>query len=101
VPARTRRSSGGLQLTRWQVERGVHWAVDDARLKTGVSVAKRDGGGHDTTVVASSGGVCDQVLAGAQLGSAWRVAQLACQPLSHPTFLATLTPPRKCVLMQA
>jgi hypothetical protein len=84
---------GGLQLTRWKVERSVHWAVDDTRLEAGVRVAERDCGVHNTKVVASSGGVCDQVSAGAQLGSAWWSAQLACKPFAYPAFLATLTPP--------
>jgi hypothetical protein len=89
---------GGLQLTRWKVERSVHRAVDDARLKTGVRVAERYCGAHDTTGVASSDGVCDQVPGGAQLGSAWRFAQLACRSLGQPTFLVTLAPPPPAAL---
>ena len=50
APARTLRSSGGPQLTRWQVERSVHRAVDDAGLEAGVLVAKRDCGSHDTVL---------------------------------------------------
>jgi hypothetical protein len=93
VPARTWRSSGGLQLTRWKVERSVHWPVNNTRLKTGVRIAKRDCGVHETNVVASSGGVCNQVPAGAQLGSACWSAQLTCKPFAYPAFLVTLTPP--------
>jgi len=81
------------QLTGCLVERSVHRAVGDAHLQTGIRVAKRDCGGHDTIAASSSGGVCDQVSAGAQLGSAWRFAHLACKPVGHPPFLATLTPP--------
>jgi hypothetical protein len=40
------------QLTRWEVERIVHWAVDPERLEAGVGVTKRDCRGHDIVAVA-------------------------------------------------
>jgi hypothetical protein len=45
------KSAGGpwavLQLTRWKVERGVYWAVDNACLEAGIRVAERDRGTYN------------------------------------------------------
>ena len=40
------------QLTRGQVKRSIHVAVNDAGLEASVCVAKRNRGAHDTLVVA-------------------------------------------------
>ena len=77
------------QLTRRKVDRNP--VVDDARLETGIRVAERDCAAHNTVAVALSGGVCDEVSARAQLGSAWWFAQLAYRPPNLPRHSDTTT----------
>ena len=73
------------QLTRWQVERSAHRAVDDTGLEAGVRITKRDSRAHDTLAevwCTYSGVVCCEISAGLQPGCLcrWLEGLSATQP---------------------